>query len=323
MSNEANHKSPTDKDNVPPRETIEVRSYEIGSAPIVGDYSHAFIVYTNDEGQEFFLRGGPDGGNGVGSSRTAGEITGGGSANPSGSSDRSNGSSNPSRTGDSSFGRPYGNIATDYGAFVSGSTYDYGRPGTVSIVVAEGEDLSDVYEQLKVQADKIEDAGIRYNPLGPNSNSTVATILDNVGIEPRLPPGVNAPGFGMEDLVSAGLSGEEANPTRYALAPPDAYARTLAHVRESMGNPELSGAEGAAYVAATVMVGLSDQENVIAIASDVLMQSPDLADLDVSAVGDYMFGALGEGAELVARARERGQVAEAQVSRPVADQIEV
>ncbi|WP_218082509.1 hypothetical protein [Anthocerotibacter panamensis] len=177
-------------------EIIEVRANEIGQLPGSRPYSHLLIVYTNNVGQEFYLRGGPS--VGPDSSQSSGELSGGssqGSGNSSSGSSGSQSSSNPSRTNDSSFGAPYGNISTDYGPFVNG-TPDYGQGKNTPhrVVVAEGGDLRRTYEALKVQADAIEAAGIPYNPLTTNSNSTVNTALRNVGIEPRLPAGVWAPG---------------------------------------------------------------------------------------------------------------------------------
>jgi len=272
-------------------ETIEVRTNVIGNAPIVGEYSHAFIVYTNSEGEEFYLRGGPDGGGGS-SSRPISDVTGGSTANPGGSSGSSNGSSNPSRSGDLSSGRPFGNIDTEYGPYVPG-TIDW-NPNADSVVVARGEDLSGVYEQLKDQMDKIEDADIRYSPLGPNSNSTVATALDNVGIEPQLPAGVNAPGFSMENIVSAGLI-EEANPTRYAAVPSDAFDRTLNAAPESALPDEV-------VVAGAVYAGLSElpDSELHAVAGQVLMQSSKYADLDASSAGERLFEDLDAGYQLAA-----------------------
>jgi hypothetical protein len=167
---------------------IEVRANKLSS---LGFY-HMFIVFTNAAGQEYYLRGGPSGG-GVGMSRSSGEISGG--ASNSGSQGASGSGSNPSAASDSSGGTgtgPYGDIVTEYGKYEPG-TIDW-EPGAKSVTIANSTEACAKDTALIAQMDAITASHTRYNPLGPNSNSTVYTALSNVGLTPAVPDGVRAPG---------------------------------------------------------------------------------------------------------------------------------
>ncbi|HXN47412.1 MAG TPA: hypothetical protein VN893_12275 [Bryobacteraceae bacterium] len=172
----------------PPKCTVAVRALKLSP---LGFY-HLSILFTDSTGKEFYLRGGPGAG-GVGLSASSGELSGGSSR---GSSDSSSGSgSNPSASSDSSRDDdkgPYGNIATKYGEYLP-HTIDYDTSAP-SVTVMSGPDACGKYAELQAQMDAIAASNTRYNPLGPNSNSTVFTALKNVGITPKLPDDVWAPG---------------------------------------------------------------------------------------------------------------------------------
>jgi hypothetical protein len=172
----------------PPSCTVEVRASEL--SPL--GYYHLFIVFTDAGGTQHYLRGGPSAGGG-GSSESSGELSGGSSR---GSSRGSSGSgSNTAESSDSSRdtgGGPFGNIVTEYGEYTP-DTIDW-DPAARAITVSSGPETCALYAQLQAQVDAIESSNTRYNPLGPNSNSTVFTALRNVGITPQAPEGVWAPG---------------------------------------------------------------------------------------------------------------------------------
>jgi hypothetical protein len=173
-------------------EKIEVRANKIGD--ILGkEYYHTFIVYTDQKGTEYYLRGGPSGN--PGSSGSSSELSGGSSG--------ASGSSNSRRSSDSSSGQPYGPITTEYGNYTPG-TIDW-NPVALSVVVAHGNNLQAVYQQLQSQMNAIKAANIPYNPLNENSNAAVFTGLRNVGITPQLPNDIWAPGFGTQLIQPNGL----------------------------------------------------------------------------------------------------------------------
>ena len=164
---------------------IEVRASEIGA--IFGkSYSHLFIVFTDKDGIEYYLRGGPSGQ--TGSSGLSSGLSGGSSHSSSRGSSGSG--SNPSN---SLSGSPWGYITTEYGQYLPG-TIDY-DPEAKSIQVASGTESCSGYRKLMEEMEKINNAHVDYNPLGPNSNSVVFTTLKNIGITPKLPEDVWAPGY--------------------------------------------------------------------------------------------------------------------------------
>lgn len=164
---------------------VEVRA----NALSLGSY-HLFIVFTNQEGKEYFFRGGPSGGGPSSSSGVSGELSGGSSRN--GSESTSGSGSNTNRASDSGGSGPYGYIVTTHGDYVEG-TIDY-EVGAPSVVINHSAAACAMYDKLIGQMAAIDAAKIRYAPLGPNSNSVVYTALKNVGLTPAVPSGVWAPG---------------------------------------------------------------------------------------------------------------------------------
>jgi hypothetical protein len=188
--------------------SVEVRAKELQSiGPL--SWSHLFIIFTDSDGKQYVYRGGPQG-NGPGGSGVLGELSGGSSQNASDASSKASTSghsgsgSNPASSGDRQAGGPYGYIQTnveeydftrdDKGKLVPPIDWD---PNAKSVTVASGHDACKYKDALKQQMEEIQDAHIRYSPLGPNSNTTVFTALKNVGIKPRAPDGVWAPGASM------------------------------------------------------------------------------------------------------------------------------
>jgi hypothetical protein len=178
-----------------PECSIEVRANQL--SPL--GYYHLFIVFTDASGQQMYLRGGPGGGTG-GSS--AGELSG-GSSNASSQSSSGSGS-NSSKSSDSSDdkpGGPFGSIHTKYGKYEPG-TIDW-DPAAKSVSIKKDADACALYPALVAQMDAVGASHTRYNPIGPNSNTTVFTVLKNMGLDPAVPEGVWAPGKDQEIETSA------------------------------------------------------------------------------------------------------------------------
>jgi hypothetical protein len=189
--------APTPTPAPPPKPvcSIEVRANQLNSTL---DYYHLFIVFTNGAGEQFYLRGGPSAGGG----RVASEMSG-GSSNASSACSSGSGS-NPSASSDSSddtAGGPFGAIATQYGKYEPG-TIDW-DPAAKSVTIKKDEDACALDSALIAQMDAIAASGTRYNPLGPNSNTTVFQALKNLGLAPVTPAGVWAPGKDQEIKVAA------------------------------------------------------------------------------------------------------------------------
>jgi hypothetical protein len=167
--------------------SIEVRASQLNKTL---DYYHLFIVFTAASGEQFYLRGGP-GGDGGG--RFFRELSGGSSnASSQGSSGSGSNSSASSDSSDDKAGGPFGAIHTKYGKYEPGTT-DW-DPAAKAVTIKKDAEACGMYGQLTGQMDAIGAAGIRYNPLGPNSNTTVFTALKNLGLAPAAPGSVWAPG---------------------------------------------------------------------------------------------------------------------------------
>jgi hypothetical protein len=91
----------------------------------------------------------------------------------------------------------YGRIVTRHGPYVEG-TIDW-DPDAVSVTVAQGAGVAGVPECFRVALDRIDRAGIPYNPLGPNSNTVARALLEHCGLPAAQPVGI-APGFDREAL---------------------------------------------------------------------------------------------------------------------------
>lgn len=251
-------------------EKIEVRANFLGDLLIADPHHHLYIVYTDNTGTEYYLRGGPSDSYGPGMYRSSGELSGG--------SSQGSGSSNSSRSSDSSFGRPYGNIQTEYGLYADGTPDWVDGLKVPTVVVAKGADLSQVYEALKIEIDLIEAAGIRYNPITQNSNSVVTTALKNVGIEPQLPLDVWAPAsetylidengdrlrssVGDREQTLENMAQQEAhNETASASSslPADAYEQVAIYVRADLDRPDLVGVELDNRIAQALINGGNEQ----------------------------------------------------------------
>lgn len=182
---------------------VEVAANRLGGIGAL-DYHHLFILFTASDGTQTGLRGGPSGNGDFGSSQSSGssgsspELSGGSSHSGSASSsDRaSSGSSgsgsNSSSSTDGEDGGPYGYIKTQYGAYTP-EFVDY-EEKVPTVTICEGPGACALLTHMKNEIDAIGASKVRYSPLGPNSNSTVYTVLRNVGLEPDVPKGVWAPG---------------------------------------------------------------------------------------------------------------------------------
>lgn len=168
----------------PPICKVEILANPLGTIPGVGTYYHLHLKVTRADGSVVGMRGGPSGNGPGGSSGSSSELTGGSSNNSSGS--------NSSASDDTG---PYGTIVTEISPY-DAAFIDYPEPGQTlhSRVVAEGPDVCGKLGDLEAQINAIETTNTRYNPLGPNSNTTVTTALGNAGFSADLPDGVWAPG---------------------------------------------------------------------------------------------------------------------------------
>ncbi|MFN0101686.1 MAG: hypothetical protein ACKV2U_06295 [Bryobacteraceae bacterium] len=104
--------------------------------------------------------------------------------------------SNPSGSSESSGsggGGPFGYIVTEYGEYKPG-TIDW-DPGAKTVTVQSGSGTCGKYDDLKKAFDGVTASKTRYNPLSPNSNSTVFSAVKKVGITPKRPDEVWAPGY--------------------------------------------------------------------------------------------------------------------------------
>jgi len=94
----------------------------------------------------------------------------------------------------------YGDIVTQYDKYKPG-TIDW-DPAAKSITVMNDPAACAKDAPLIQQMDAITASHTPYDPLGPNSNSTVFTALRNVGVTPAVPDGVWAPGKDVPIKVS-------------------------------------------------------------------------------------------------------------------------
>lgn len=143
--------------------SIEVRAnlaVNVPGLPRAGDPYHLYIVYTDHQGKEYFLRGGPE------------------------------------RNNPALGNKPWGNIRTQFGTYRDG-TIDW-NPSPKRVQVYQGADAGAIFELLKRQFEVIGRGGVRYAPLGQNCNSCVGTALRNVGLPVRTPAGLWIPGIGTQ-----------------------------------------------------------------------------------------------------------------------------
>lgn len=146
--------------------SIEVRAnlaVNVPGLPRAGDPYHLYIVYTDHQGKEYFLRGGPE-------------------------------RNNPTLAA-----KPWGNISTEFGEYKR-KTIDW-NPDAKRVQVYKGVEAGQKFQQLKQQFDLIEKAGIRYKPLEQNCNACVATALYNVGLPVKFPRSIWIPGVEVNQLI--------------------------------------------------------------------------------------------------------------------------
>lgn len=139
---------------------------------------HMYIVYKNDAGQEYVIRGGPESDNPLSFGNVAVEV-----GVPIGLSEDARGDDTPQDRG--------------------------------SVTINTGtRNADDVWHILKDQASDIDSAALDYDVLSQNSNSVISSVLYSAGIDPRYVRPSNAPwsqfvGKGNYLDVSSNLSGSE------------------------------------------------------------------------------------------------------------------
>jgi hypothetical protein len=151
-----------ERDKLMGKAKIEVKATYLGDLPGLPPHHHLFIVYTDSEGRQFRLEGGPTGGSSV-SSALSGEL-----------SSRSSGSSR-------STSRPFGNIGTVVNRYGPAyPAFDAGAKSTVIYTSSNPTQVYQAFQQLKAQVAYIGATGIRYDPLQQNSNAVVGSAIRNV-----------------------------------------------------------------------------------------------------------------------------------------------
>lgn len=132
-----------------------------------GKASHLCIVVKDKDGKETGFRGGPELGGGTLSPSTVAEV--------------------PNE------GRNFGRIVTTTAEYRKGFV-DYDTNAQKVVVGTGNQSVEQVTECFQKVMNRIDQMNIPYNPLGPNSNSVVGTLLEECGCE-KLKPVWITPGF--------------------------------------------------------------------------------------------------------------------------------
>jgi len=121
-------------------EKIEVRY-----SPLANNYYHKYLVYTNNDGVQFYARGGPENDSLI-------DWIG-------------------------SDGTDWGRLVTEYGIY-GPSSIDWDAEGDDPVeLLASGTDLSDAWAQVTAAFDALEAENHLYDPFGANSNAAVDAVL--------------------------------------------------------------------------------------------------------------------------------------------------
>ena len=152
---------------------IRIEGYTTSSVAGV-NVGHLYLIYTNDIGQEFTIRGGPS----PGTHPLLGDLT-------------------------VEIGAAFTSFNPDWRPNTAQALADRGS----TVLDLGGREAAEVWASMLQRAAQIESAGVRYGGNTQNSNTTIASILDSVGIDINsyLPPanGVDA-WWGIDDIPSLG-----------------------------------------------------------------------------------------------------------------------
>ena len=165
---------------------VEARCNLLSGGPIFGkNFSHCYIVVTDPQGNQTYFRGGPSSdGNGFSATAHSGFLT-----RPGGDSG-------------------YGRIETESGKHTSGAidwpTPDNPLTGSKTYI-NNSLPCTCISNQLDKAMRAINSAGINYNPLSTNSNSTAFLGLQSLGLDPGVAP-APAPGWGIPLPLNMGSS---------------------------------------------------------------------------------------------------------------------
>ena len=180
---------------------IEIRYNKI--SPL--GYYHAYIVVTDEHGNEWYYRAGPTrkgrgGSLGSSDSSSASRGSSSDSITPDSSQSASSNSSNSTSPGTSpgqpgkDVPGPWGAIKAERGKYTKGTIDWNDDPDVPRVVVRDDNSPAkpwlDKFDKLTRQVNQ---ASIPYNPLGPNSNSFAHDIIEKIDLERPTPP-VWAPG---------------------------------------------------------------------------------------------------------------------------------
>ncbi len=153
---------------------IRIEGFEVfGNNP--GDAGHLYLVYVDDKGEEYVIRGGK--------SIMTGVI-------------------------ELEINRPIGDSEDERVEYINWKKVPVSPEDRGSIVLKlGGRDASAVWQQMVAYAQKIDDAKIGYNLFGPNSNTVIAAILKHVGIDVKdyLPPAKGVDGAGVGPFKFDGI----------------------------------------------------------------------------------------------------------------------
>ncbi len=169
--------------------SAEVRHIYISGTQIPTGFGHLYLVYKNDDGEEFKIEG-----------------------NPAGSFPF------------------FGDIVTDLGIPIGPERDQNGNPTSMVRGIQEldlGErDADDVWSLLLQHAENIEDEGISYDTLTQNSNSTIVSLLQIIGLDPAasLPQSnLSVPGIGNLLVFDYRLTGGDGFDVMSGLAGHDSF----------------------------------------------------------------------------------------------------
>lgn len=244
-------------------------SIELRTSPVAAGKRHSYIIFKNEAGQEYTIRGGPTRGDGLGDALL-----------------------NTTLGADQ-----FGPIQMSAQAFARAPGYtpvDWPRPGekheSVVLWTGTNQQLQEKFDAAIKTAGQINEAKFEYSPLLNNCNNAASTVLKSIGIAPRLPLGqdgkpVEAPGFNTPLFKDVGAFGVRSG-----------YSFDGKQWLDSAGKPMKAPEPGKVFE--PQKPGSFDSPN-FKISQNELEKSPDqqvamAANKDVQAIYDKLHDGLGD-----------------------------
>jgi RHS repeat-associated protein len=155
------------------------------------NYYHTYLTITDNNGAQYYFRGGPSKGGPSGGS--SGQLSSGLGGLTSGSSkSKCSNSSNSTSPGAGPGGNdqtgPWGSIQTVSGPYLP-RTVDYNPGNLNSVVVDDALPAAYYMDRLEAFGQKINDSNIPYNPFGNNSNTVAYQAIGALGLSHPAPVG--------------------------------------------------------------------------------------------------------------------------------------